>query len=89
MTDGISNVDRILALYQALYADKWFPNSGAQKSSTELYPFRRTNGQTSEFYNSDDLRDWKKLGFAIPGSQDITEEGVAALETYLFEYYNW
>lgn len=82
----ISNIDRIFAIYQALYPDKWVPASGRLNSSTKLYPFRK---DANEFWNSNDVKDWRTLGYAIPGNQRLTKESTAILETHLHEYYNW
>jgi len=81
-----SNIDRILAIYQALYPDKWLPSSGPQNGSTKLHPFRKGS---SDYWNSNDVRDWKTLGYAIPGNKDLDRQGVAGLENHLHEYYSW
>jgi len=78
-----SNVDRLLAIYQALYPDKWLQ---PQDASANLYPFRKN---ATEFWNSNDVKDWKTLGYAIPGDKDLNADGRRALERYLYEYYNW
>jgi hypothetical protein len=78
-----SNVDRLLAIYQALYPDKWLQQRDA---SANLYPFRKNE---TEFWNSKDVINWKTLGYAIPGDKDLDDKGRLAREKHLHEYYNW
>lgn len=78
-----SNVDRLLAIYQALYPDKWLQTADA---SADLYPFKKN---ATVFWKSNDVRDWKTLGYAIPGNKDLDDKGRLALEKHLHEYYNW
>ncbi|CAG8980482.1 hypothetical protein HYALB_00013118, partial [Hymenoscyphus albidus] len=77
------NIDRILAIYQALYPDKW---PRATDASANLYPFQK---DTSKFWTSNDVKDWTTLGYAIPGNKPLDAKGRNALETHLYEYYNW
>lgn len=81
-----SNIDRIFAIYQALYPKKWVSASGKPNASTRLYPFRK---DANEFWNSNDVKDWTTLGFAIPGNQRLNKENITTVETYLHDYYNW
>ena len=93
-----SNIDRILAIYQALYPaesaipdepgdpSKWVPEKGKVNSKTPLYPFRKN---TQEFWTSQDAQDWTTLGFAVPGNKKLNKSGRDQLETYLRENYYW
>ena len=40
-------------------------------SKSELYPFMKDTGK---FYTSEDLKDWKKAGFAVPGNAELDED---------------
>ncbi|KAH8657404.1 common central domain of tyrosinase-domain-containing protein [Tricladium varicosporioides] len=57
------NVDRLLAIYQALFPDKW---PEAKEAVANLYPFRKTE---TGFWTSNDLRDWTKCGYPISGNK--------------------
>ncbi len=93
-----SNIDRVLAIYQALYPDKpdtpnepndpkkWVPENGEVTSQTPLYPFRKN---AKDFWTSNDVKDWTTLGFAVPGNKKLDKSGRAKLETYLRENYYW
>ena len=93
-----SNIDRILAIYQALYPtesdtlnepsdpSKWVPENGRVNSKTPLYPFRK-NAQ--DYWTSQDVQDWTTLGFAVPGNKKLDKSGRSQLETYLRENYYW
>ena len=94
-TEVSSNIDRILAIYQALYPaesetpnepSKWVPEGGKVNSKTPLYPFRK-NAQ--EFWTSHDVQDWTTLGFAVPGNKKLDKRGRDKLEIYLRENYYW
>ena len=97
-TEVSSNIDRILAIYQALYPaeskipnkpsdpSKWVPEEGTINSKTPLYPFRK-NAQ--EFWTSHDVQDWTTLGFAVPGNKKLDKSGRDKLEIYLRENYYW
>jgi hypothetical protein len=78
-----SNIDRLLAIYQALYPDKWM---SAERAATKLYPFHKS---VTEFWTSNGVKDWTTLGYAIPGNKILDADGKIALETHLYEYYNW
>ncbi|KAJ5628581.1 hypothetical protein N7490_010809 [Penicillium lividum] len=86
-----NNIDRIFAIYQALYPEKWFPSNGTQRADSALFPFRKTVGNDKKsFWDSNDVRDWEGLGFAVPGdNQRLTEDGLKSLHHYLFDYYGW
>ncbi|KAH6671189.1 hypothetical protein B0J14DRAFT_670158 [Halenospora varia] len=77
------NVDRLLAIYQALFPDKW---PEPKEAGDNLYPFRKNE---TEFWTSNDLRDWTKCGYPIPGNKYLDEDGLNALEKHIYEYYNW
>lgn len=76
-------MDRLTAIYQALYPEKWLSTTDA---AANLYPFRRDDGK---FWNSNNVIDWTTLGYAIPGNKKLDGAGRQALATYLHEYYNW
>ncbi|KAI9845231.1 MAG: hypothetical protein M1837_004986 [Sclerophora amabilis] len=96
------NIDRLFAIYQALYPDegddqgqpkdssKWVPESGTVKSpensKMSLYPFRKND---KNFWTSNDVKDWRTLGFAIPGHEKLDKKGREDLETYLRKNYYW
>ena len=87
-----SNIDRIFAIYQALYPSKWFSGRGDQTASTPLYPFLKTRGTDSTdevYWKSEDVQKWTNLGFAVPGSQELDANGIKELETHLNDFYNW
>ena len=86
LTSRNSNIDRIFAIYQALYPDKWVPTSGRLNATTKLYPFRKN---ANDFWSSNEVKDWRTLGYATPGNELLNKESTAKLETYLHEYYNW
>lgn len=96
--DKNSNIDRIFAIYQALYPDesdgpdepndptKWLPESGKINSQTSLYPFRKS---ANAFWTSIDVKDWTMLGFAVPGREKLDKDGREQLEIYLRQNYYW
>ena len=93
-----SNIDRIFAIYQALYPDdseypddskdpkKWIDAKGATNGESPLYPFLKDEKQ---LWTSNDVKDWRKLGFAVPGNQYLDKKGRKWLESYLREQYYW
>mgnify|MGYP002630295746 CR=1 FL=1 len=70
------NVDRVFALWQALYPDQWIepslspqgtftiPMNTTVDVNTELTPFYRRAGD--RYYNSNDMRDVLALGYTYP-----------------------
>ena len=54
--------------------------------NSELYPFRK---DSKSFYTSNDLRDWKKAGFAMPGSADLDDESREIIKEYVRNNYYW
>lgn len=52
-------------------------------------PLRPFSKNATEFYNSADLRDWKTLGFAMPGNHDLDEDGREIVKQYLRDVYYW
>lgn len=86
LTSVDSNIDRLLAIYQALYPNNWVSDVGGTSPTSNLYPFRT---DAKNYWNSNDVRDWKTLGFAVPGDKELDEEGRKALEDYLDENYHW
>lgn len=73
-------------MFQALYPDTWVAKDGEVNVASELYPFFK---DTKNFYNSNDLRDWKKVGFAMPGSSDLNEESREIIKEYVRDNYYW
>jgi hypothetical protein len=57
-------------------------------SESQLAPFfSAETGQ--DCYTSEDVRDWTKLGFAVPGDQRLDTKGKEALKKYLRDTYLW
>ena len=81
-----SNIDRLFAIYQALYPDKYVSERKESSPSGALYPFRKDSGN---YWNSNDVRDWTTLGFAVPGNKELDADGRKELEKYLDENYHW
>jgi len=81
-----SDIDRLFAIYQALYPTKWVPDKGEATNQTELWPFLFN---TTRCWTSDDAKDWTLLGFAVPGNGLLDPDGKATLEKYLRENYYW
>ncbi|KAK0712040.1 hypothetical protein B0H67DRAFT_647365 [Lasiosphaeris hirsuta] len=88
------NVDRLLAIYQALY-----PNSNLQEwksskvtlttdkgdrqgSDTNLYPFRRSSGQPNKFWTSEDIKNTTALGYTYPETSERARQEHP-------NYFNW
>ena len=90
LIDLCSNIDRLFALYQAIYPDKFVSKEPSRFDgmhlTSPLFPFRKSE---KEFYNSADLQDWKNLGFAMPGSRDLNDEGKEIVKQYLRDTYYW
>lgn len=95
------NIDRLLALFQALYPDK-FVTPGKRDPATAgqdqniladdaLFPFRKN--EQDECWTSTDLRDWAACGFAVPGTRpldkDAQEKNQLAVAQYLRDTYYW
>jgi len=81
-----SNIDRLFALYQALYPKKWIPSTGSQNGTQPLYPFRKGDGN---YWTSDQTKDFNKLGYAIPGAGKSDNDRKADVEKYITEHYEW
>ena len=73
-----SNIDRYLAIWQALNVESWFEAGGLDVlgSKTDLEPFHPDN--SPEFYNSDLCRYTTNLGYAYPE----TKPGLKRDDTY-------
>lgn len=99
-----SNIDRLFAIYQALYPDKWIPKlkqeveddwgsiigGKDQTADASLYPFRHQNQNAPQrYWTSNDVRDWTTLGFATPGSKLLDSKGMHDLQKYLNNTYSW
>ncbi|RIA91548.1 hypothetical protein C1645_821961 [Glomus cerebriforme] len=89
------NVDRLVALWQACHPDAWidddsqtngtFTDDPDQKigANTNLTPFRKSD---TEFWNSNDVRDIRKLGYTYPTlTTNYTESELLKL---LLDYYH-
>lgn len=81
-----SNIDRLLAIYQALYPENWISKSEGTSPTSALYPFRK---DANQYWNSDDVKDWTRLGYAVPGDKALDADGRKRVETYLDENYHW
>ncbi|KAJ5812716.1 Di-copper centre-containing protein [Penicillium robsamsonii] len=56
-----NNIDRLTAMWQMLHWEKWFDDDHSKLTrNNELAPFHRTE---KEFWKSDDVQDWRKLGY--------------------------
>ena len=55
-------------------------------ASSPLYPFFK---DSQNFWNSSDVEDWKHVGFAIPGSTGLDDEGREIIKEYLRSNYYW
>ena len=94
-----SNIDRLLAIFQALYPDKYVsPGNATTKDANgdpvvagddQLYPFRKDSSDSC--FTSDDaaVKDWKKVGFAVPGDQSLSKAGQDQIAIYLRDTYYW
>ena len=69
-----------------LYPDKYVPKDGEVNASSPLYPFFK---DPKDFWNSSDVEDWKKVGFAIPGSTGLDDDGREIVKEYLRSNYYW
>ncbi|KAM0723502.1 hypothetical protein Q7P37_000489 [Cladosporium fusiforme] len=86
-----ANIDRIFAIYQAAYPDKWlveaaevgssmFYSSGTlMDSSSNLEPFHETSA--GEYWTSDDMRDTTKFNYVY---DDLYNQGAAPLINGLY-----
>ncbi|GBB89956.1 hypothetical protein RclHR1_01680027 [Rhizophagus clarus] len=78
------NVDRLVAIWQAIHPDVWIEDDGQTSGTftdpprkkigaeTDLTPFRKSE---TEFWNSNDVRDIKKLGYTYPVLEKKYAEG--------------
>lgn len=61
----ISNIDRILAIWQTLHSNSWWPPTDDDPPATDkLSPFHHQfpNGAI-DYFDSNDVRDWTTLGY--------------------------
>lgn len=80
-----SNIDRILALYQALHPGRYV---SAQELKTPLKPF--FNIESGDLWTSEDARDWKQCGFAVPGTHDMDlKTSRKIVGDYINRNYKW
>ncbi|KAK4110354.1 Di-copper centre-containing protein [Canariomyces notabilis] len=83
------NVDRLLAIYQALYPKNWIKEwkaagnaagtfttdfGDAQNGSTKLYPFWDKSGKLDSFWTSDGVRLTTTLGYTYPETSDTVRQ---------------
>ena len=63
MTDKISNIDRLLAIWQTLNWEKWFdePQCGDPSPDSPLLPFHDDTKNSK--WNSGKCRDWRQLNY--------------------------
>ena len=54
--------------------------------NSDLYPFFK---KSKNFHTSKDLMDWKKAGFAMPGSADLDDESREIIKEYVRNNYYW
>ena len=82
-TDKISNIDRLLAIWQTLYWDKWFdrPRYGDPSPDSPLLPFH--DDAKNNKWNSTKCRDWKQLNYDYDDL--VPQGGPVANETKYFE----
>lgn len=98
------NIDRLLAIFQALYPDKFVtPGKRAEQNppmrandinilaDDDLLPFRKN--EQGECWTSTDVREWATCGFAVPGTRpldkDAQEKNKLAVAQYLRDTYYW
>ncbi|KAJ5497079.1 Di-copper centre-containing protein [Penicillium fimorum] len=56
-----NNIDRLTAMWQMLHWKKWFDDDCSKPTqNNDLKPFHRTE---EEFWKSDDVQNWRKLGY--------------------------
>ena len=55
-------------------------------ASSPLYPFSKGPGR---FWDSNGLRNWKKTGFAMPGTADLDEDSREIIKEYVRNNYYW
>ena len=95
-----NNIDRLFAIYQALFPDKYVdPGKRAEQrpallkedptvfADDQLFPFKKNKDGTC--WTSTEIRDWKATGFAVPGNQKLDAKGTKALAQYLRDTYYW
>jgi hypothetical protein len=83
----ISNSDRILALWQAINPQSWFPTeliNGEPGPNTDLTPAR--DGSIS-FWSSDEVRKVERLGYTYPELLESTDP--ATIQNNINRRYAW
>ncbi|KAF4627308.1 hypothetical protein G7Y89_g10846 [Cudoniella acicularis] len=72
-------IDRWLAVWQAINPQKWLA-PGSEEEKSDLLPFRSQKGQgKSSYWNSVASRNWKDFGYTYPDVEDFkTPEQVKA-----------
>ncbi|SMY28040.1 unnamed protein product [Zymoseptoria tritici ST99CH_1A5] len=70
-----ANVDRIIALWQTIHADKWGASQTAPHSTWTIptgaqlnmdYPLKPFNKDANSYWTSNDAKDWTNLGYDYP-----------------------
>ncbi|KAK4958258.1 hypothetical protein LTR10_004684 [Elasticomyces elasticus] len=96
-----NNIDRLFAIFQALYPDKYVTPGQAKRDTTDengnpmvlgadqLYPFRETADGACYTSIEAAVRDWKGTGFAVPGVADLNQAGRDQVAVYLRDTYYW
>jgi len=68
----------------------WFPENFKNKTTDPLYPFRKSKGNSEgDFWTAGEIKDWKNLGFAIPGHRDLDNDGQTLIKEHIKDYYEW
>ena len=69
-----SNLDRLVAIFQIFNPDLWFNDAkDVPTSDSDLAPFFRTAEPAKE-WNSNDVRNWKMLGYQYDGLDRLPNE---------------
>ncbi|EMR68281.1 putative tyrosinase precursor protein [Eutypa lata UCREL1] len=97
------NIDRLYAIWQTLYPQKWFratkvlkdngtwsiPTDNPDTQCTQLAPFRPNNSGT--YYTPDTVREWMQFGYSYPELQPwkykTTEDYLLSINTDIAKLY--
>ncbi|KAK3069337.1 hypothetical protein LTR53_012400 [Teratosphaeriaceae sp. CCFEE 6253] len=96
-----NNIDRLFAIFQALYPDKYVDPGHARKGDADgnqnpvvlgddqLYPFRAKLSGTCFTSNDNIVKDWTGTGYAVPGPAKLEKAGIDQIAVYLRDTYYW
>ncbi|KAK3112691.1 hypothetical protein LTR53_010772 [Teratosphaeriaceae sp. CCFEE 6253] len=96
-----NNIDRLFAIFQALYPEKYVDPGHAHKGDTDgnqnpvvlgddqLYPFRAKSSGTCFTSNDNIVKDWTGTGYAVPGFAKLEQAGIDQIAVYLRDTYYW